>query len=170
MSTAIIVAIVAFVSTVLGASIGAVTNYILAVRRERSERDQDDRTRAIEIKRASRLIDLELAKAEALAKISLTKRYWVPNTDAELTTEAWQKHGGTVAPYLSDQAWNAVMVAFMAVEHIKGTRTLYLGGALRDLPISDKNAEGVDVMLRDVLIGREALAPFALSGDRTKTS
>ena len=37
MSTAIIVAIVAFVSAILGASISAVTNYILAVRRERAD-------------------------------------------------------------------------------------------------------------------------------------
>jgi hypothetical protein len=37
MSTTIIVAIVAFVSTILGASIVAVTNYILAVRRERAD-------------------------------------------------------------------------------------------------------------------------------------
>jgi hypothetical protein len=163
MSTAIIVAIVAFVSTTLGASIGAVTNYILAVRRERSDRDQDSQARAIEIKRAARLIDLELGKAQALARMSIAKRFWVPNPDAELSTEAWQKHGGTIAPYLSDQAWQAVMVAFMAVEHIKGSRALYLAGPLRELPISDENAAGVDPMLRDVTLGREALAPFALT-------
>jgi len=166
MSTAIIVAIVALVSTVVGATIGAATNYILAVRRERSERDQENRTRAVDIKRASRLIDLELAKAEALAKISITKRHWVPISDAELSAEAWQKHSGTIAPYLSDQAWQAVMIAFLALEHIKGTRAIYLAGALRDQPISDKSAEGVDVMLRDVALGREALGLFTTVGGK----
>ncbi|HXN20138.1 MAG TPA: hypothetical protein VN875_17500 [Candidatus Binatus sp.] len=163
MSTAIIVAIVAFVSTTLGATIGAVTNYVLAVRRERSERDQDRRARAIEIKRAVRLIDLELVRAQALASMAIKKRYWVPNPDAELSTDAWQKHDGTIAPYLSDQAWNAVTVAFMAVEHIKGSRALYLAGPLRELPISDENAAGVDPMLKDVTLGREALASFAFN-------
>ena len=38
---------------------------------------------------------------------------------------------------------------------------MYLADALRDLPISDESARGVDVMLRDVMRGREALAPFA---------
>jgi hypothetical protein len=161
MSTTIIVAIVAFASTILGASIVAVTNYILAVKRERADAAKDNRTRAVEVKRAARLIDMELAKAEALAKISITKRYWVPIPDAELSAEAWQKYGGNIAPDLSDQAWHAVTIAFIALEHVKGTRALYLAGALRDLPISDESAEGVDVMLRDVTRGREALAPFA---------
>jgi hypothetical protein len=169
MSTAIIVAIVAFVSTILGATIGAVTNYVLAVRRERSDRDQASRTLAIEIKRASRLIDLELKKAQALARISINKRYWVPNPDAELlTTEAWQDHGATIAPYLSDQAWQAVTLALMAAEHIKGSRASYLAGPLNELPISDELAAGVDPMLRDVTLGRDALAPYAFNqgGDR----
>jgi hypothetical protein len=166
MSTAIIVAIVAFVSTILGASIGAVTNYILAVRRERSDRDQESRAHAIELKRASRLVDLELAKAEALAKISITKRYWV--VDAEISTEVWQKYGGTIAPDLSNEAWHAVTKAVLAAEHIKGSLALYVGSVLRDLPISDKSVEGIDVMLRDVQLGREALAPFAVGGNRTQ--
>jgi hypothetical protein len=67
----------------------------------------------------------------------------------------------TITPDLSNQAWLAVMIAFQAVEHIKGARALYLSGVLRDLPISDKSIEGIDVMQRDVTRGREALAPFA---------
>jgi hypothetical protein len=161
MSTAIIVAIVAFASTILGASIVAVTNYILAVRREREDTAKDNRAHAIEVKRAARLIDMELGKAQALAEISLRKRYWVPIPDAELSAEAWQKYGGIIAPDLSDQAWHTVTIAFVALEHIKGSRAVYLAGALRDLPISDESAQGVDVMLRDVTRGREALAPFA---------
>jgi hypothetical protein len=69
-STAIIVAIVAFVSTILGASIGAVTNYVLAVRRERSDRARDSREHAIEVVRAALLLDSELAKAQALAALA----------------------------------------------------------------------------------------------------
>jgi hypothetical protein len=53
MSTAIIVAIVAFVSTILGACIGACTNYILAVRRELADTAKDGRVHAVEVKRAA---------------------------------------------------------------------------------------------------------------------
>jgi hypothetical protein len=158
MNTAIIVAIVALVSTIVGAAIAAATNYLLAARRERADREIDSHSHAIEVKRAARLLDMELAKAQALADISIRKRYWVAG--AELSTEAWQKYGGTIAPDLSNLAWHAITVAFLAVEHIEGSRALYVGGALHDRPISDGNAEGVAPMLRDVTLGREALAPF----------
>ena len=158
MNTAIIVAIVALVSTIVGAAIVAATNYLLAARRERADKETDSRSHAIEIKRAARLLDMELAKAQALATIAIEKRYWVDS--AELSTEAWQTYGGTIAPDLSNLAWHTVTVAFLAVGHIEGSRALYVGGALHDRPISDRNAEGVAPMLRDVTLGREALAPI----------
>lgn len=157
MDTAIIVAVVGVVSTIVGATIGAATTYVLAVRRERADRENERRNHAIDVKRATRLIDLELAQAAALADISITKRYWV---DYELSTEAWQRYCSIVAPDLSNEAWHAVTMAFMAVEHIKGSRALYVGGVLRDRPISDGNADGVAPMLKDVQLGRAALAPF----------
>jgi len=159
MNTAIVVAIVALVSTIVGATIGAATNYALAARRERADGERDSRNHAIEVKRAARLLDLELKKAEALADVSIRKRYWFAG--AVLSTEAWQKYGGIIAPDLSNHAWHAVAMAFMAVEHIEGARALYEGSPLRDRPISDDNADGVAPMLRDVTLGREALAPFA---------
>ena len=163
-NTAIIVAIVAFASTILGASVGAVTNYILAVRRERSERDQENRVHAVEVKRASRLIDLELSKAQATAEISITKKYWV---DAEISTEVWQNHCGTIAPDLSDEAWILVTTAFIAAEHIRTSRALYLEGPLADLPISDELTEVFSKMLRDIKEGRDALAPYAKMSRKT---
>jgi hypothetical protein len=166
MNTAIVVAIVALVSTIVGAAIAAATNYLLAARRERADREADSRSHAIEVKRAARLLDMELAKAQALADISIRKRYWVDG--AELSTEAWQKYGGTIAPDLSNLAWHSVTVAFLAVEHIEGSRVLYVGGALHDRPISDGNAEGVAPMLRDVTLGREALAPFVWDDPRLR--
>jgi len=159
MNTAIIVAIVALVSTIVGATIGAATNYVLAVRRERADERRESRDHAIEVKRAARLIDLELQLAQSLADISIEKRYWVE--DAELSTEAWQKYRGTIAPDLSNRAWHAVTIAFLAAEHIKGARAVTLAGVLRDRPISDDLAAQIAPMLRDVTRGREALAPFA---------
>lgn len=154
-SSEIIVAIVAFVSTILGATIGAVTNYILAVKREKADRDRDERIHEIEIKRAARLMSLELEKAYALAELAIKKRYWVP--DARVSTDVWQKYGSTIAPDLSYLDWRAVATAFMALEHINGTMALYLSGPLRDQPISDQSIGGVDIMQRDVKRGIESL-------------
>src|ERR1700722_13292445 len=163
MNIAIMVATVALVATIIGATIGATANYILAVRRERADTERDNRNHAIEVKREARLLDRELLLAQSLADILIEKRYWVQDT--ELSTEAWQKYGGTIAPDLSNEAWHAVTIAFVAVEHIKVSRALYLSGVLRDRPISEGHAEGVAPMLRDVTLGRGALAPFGRDPD-----
>jgi hypothetical protein len=157
--TAIIVAVVAFASTILGATVGAVTNYFIAVRRERSDREREDRVHAIEVKRASRLIDLELSKAEAVAHIAVKKRHWV--IAAEISTEVFQNHCGAIAPELSDEAWHLVTIAFLAAEHIKGGRDMQLEGVLRDQPVPDQLGEEISVMLMDIKRGREALAPYS---------
>jgi hypothetical protein len=154
------VAVVAFVSTVLGATIGALANYILAVRRERSERERDSRVHAVEVKRAARLIDLELLKAQSLAGIATNKRYWVPEPDAQISSDVWRQYAVTISAELSYQAWVLVAKAFQAAEHINGSRALQLSGVLRDQPISDDNAQAISVMQTDVIRGREALVPL----------
>jgi hypothetical protein len=101
----------------------------------------------------------ELSKAEALANIAITERHWV--VEAEISTEVWKNHGETIAPELSDNDWPLVARAFLAAEHIKCGRGLYLDDdLLRDQPISDQVAEQVSVMLQDIQRGREALVPY----------
>lgn len=123
MDTAIIVAIVALVSTIVGATIGAATTYVLAARGERVDRGIESGNHAIEVKRVARLLDLELHKAQGLPELAISKRYWV--ADTVLSTEAWEKYGSVVAPDLSNVAWNDVFIAFLAVGHIEGARTFY---------------------------------------------
>jgi len=171
MSTAIVVAIVALMSTIVGATIGAATNYALAVRRERADRERDSRNHAIEVKRAARLIDAELVRGHAAAQICVEKRHWWP-ADARLPTEAWQKYSSTIAPDLSDQAWRAVLIAVEALDNIRGARDLAvsLGGGVE--PLSDASADGFAPMLRDIELGRVALAPLVFdslpaSGDNS---
>ena len=76
MNTAIIVAIVALVSTIVGATIGDATNYFLAIRRERADKERDSLNHAIEVTRAARLIQAELLRAQAAAAICVDKRHW----------------------------------------------------------------------------------------------
>ena len=156
--TAIIVAIVALVST-----IGAVTNYVLAVRRERADSDKDNRSHAIEVRRAAGMIDAELLRAQAAAVICIEQRHWWSGDVQPLATEAWKKYSGIIAVDLSDQAWHEVIIAVEAIDHIRDARDRRVEAGLPiDDPISDGTAERLAPMLRDIRAGRSALAPFVL--------
>ncbi len=160
MNTATIVAIVALVSTFVGATIGAATNYLLAVKREKTGRRIEVRHHAIELKRAARLIDAELMRARSAARICIEERHWWSADVRELSTEAWQKYGDTVAPDLSDEAWFAILAAVEAVENIRSARGIFIDQRLGAHPISDAIAARLVPMLSDVELGRVALAPL----------
>jgi len=81
------------------------------VRRERSDKERDDRNHAVESERAARLIDAELSRGVTAARICVEKRHWWSGDVPQLSTEAWQKYSGAVAPDLSDQAWLAVRIS-----------------------------------------------------------
>lgn len=160
MSTAIIVAIVALMATIVGATIGAATNYALAVRRDHADEERDRRNHAIEVKRAARLIDAELHRAQTAAEICVEKRHWWSADVPQLTTEAWQKYDAILAPDLSDQAWLDLRVALEAVDNIRRFREITVDTGLVANAISDATAEQIVPVLRDIKSGRNALAPF----------
>lgn len=166
MSTAIIVAIVAMLSTIVGATIGAATTYILAVRRERADRERNSRSHAIEIKRAARLIDAELLRAQSAAAICVEKRRWWSVVVQPLSTEAWQKYNGTIDADLSNQAWLEIVIAAEAVENIRDVRIRCVADGLPLDAISDAIAEQISPILRDIARGRDALAPFVSDSHR----
>jgi hypothetical protein len=60
-------AIFGLVGVIVGGIITAGSSFVLAVRRERADRERDSRALAIEVKRAARLIDMELARVQAVA-------------------------------------------------------------------------------------------------------
>ena len=129
------------------------------MRRERTDRQRDNRNHAIEVKRAARLIDAELLRAQAAAHICIEKKHWW-SADVELSTEAWQKHSGTIAPDLSDRAWADVTMALEAVDHVRGARNAAVGAGLGTSAIPEATADQLAPMLRDIKLGRGALAPF----------
>lgn len=168
MDVAIFVAIVALVAAILGATIGAGTNYILAVRRERAGRERDDRNHAVEVKRAARLIDLELmwvwiaaGWVRAAANQRIEEKRWssaaVPLLP--LSTEARQKYIDTIAPDLSDEDWTSVTIALQAAETIR----VILGiPGDRAIAVPDDVAESLVPLLTNINKGRLGLAPYQL--------
>jgi hypothetical protein len=145
------------VGVIVGGIITAGSSFVLAVRRERADRERDSRALAIEVKRAARLIDMELARVQAVATYAIDKRSW---HDQNLSTEAWQKYGALIAPILSNEAWRDVLVAIAAAEYTEASRDEHQSGVLRDIPIPDDSAELITPKLEHVKRGREALAPL----------
>lgn len=135
-----------------------------------SPRDVSGQTRreslshAIEVKRAARLIQAELARAQAAASICVEKRHWWGRGVAQLSTEAWQKYSATIAPDLPYQAWVAVRIGVEAVDNIRMARDYAAEAGLEDNAISEEIAEKLAPMLRDIKLGSDALAPFVFSG------
>ena len=154
---AILVAIVALVSTITGATIGVATNYLIA----RSDRVRDDRLHAIKVKRAARLIDAELTRAEAAAEIAIEKRHWWSTDVPDLSTEVWRKYSGTIAADLSDLAWGALIVAIESVDNIRSARANAIEAGLVAVDISDEIAATLARMRSDLTRGRDALAPYS---------
>jgi hypothetical protein len=154
-ATAIIVAGIGLFGVLVGGMITAGANFVLAVRRERVEAQRDRRSNAIEVKRASRLIVLELSGAEVSAKICVEKRRWWVDPNIQLKTEAWRKYGDVLAPALSDAEWRAVSIAFVAVQQLLSNTEITV------LEITDTLAAGISIMLRDIQNGRLALEPYA---------
>jgi hypothetical protein len=159
--TPILVAIVALVSTITGAVIGAATNYVIAARKERSDRARDDRLHTIEVKRAARLIDAELTRAEAAAEIALEKRRWWSTDVPDLSTEVWRKYSGTIAADLSDRAWADIIVAIESLDNLRSARANANEAGLGAVDISDAIAATLAPMRSDLTRGRDALAPYS---------
>lgn len=95
-------------------------------------------------------------RALAAAHICVEKKHWW-SADVQLTTEAWQKYQSVLALELSDSDWNAVAIAFEAVDNL---RTI---GASRLVPganqqITETTADQIAPVHRDIMRGIEALA------------
>lgn len=124
MIVGIISAISGLVGVIVGGIITAVSNFLLYQKREKTERKRDRRNRVVEITRASRLIDADLSWAQAAANICVEKRHWWSAVTPPLTVEGWQQYRGIIAPELSNNAWQAVIVAVEAVHHLNTARDL----------------------------------------------
>ncbi|MFO7556430.1 MAG: hypothetical protein R6W88_14615 [Desulfobacterales bacterium] len=122
-------AIIGFIGVIVGAIIVAGSNYLIASKRERADTQKENRNHVIEIKRASRLIDADLSRANAAAKICVEKRHWWSADAYPLTIEGWQQYRGIIAPELSYNAWVTVRVAVEAVDNLKTARDISINFA-----------------------------------------
>lgn len=159
----IISAISGLVGVIVGGIITAVSNYLLYQNREKTERKRDRRNCVIEIKRASRLIDADLLRAQAAANICVEKRHWWSADAPPLTVEGWQQYRSIIAPELSNNAWLAVCIAVEAVYNLKSARDLSIKFAEQSeadlIAMTKKLAEEVeDIQTGLTVISKETTA------------
>jgi hypothetical protein len=141
------------------AIVSALVTYIAGLKMQRDRWRREDqlasRDRAIEIKRAARLISAELLRFQVAADNFVESKDWY--SVAELTTEAWENHRDIIAKGLSESDWNAVLIAVQAAEDL-----LTIKGMQGDQPgdIDEAMAEGILRIHRDIEAGRSSLAPY----------
>jgi hypothetical protein len=164
---AIIVAAISFLGVFVGSiitgGITAYTSYIVAGRQEAAQAEKDSRARGNELTTAARLIGAELLLAETAAKICVEKkRWWSP--DVKLTMEAWQKYRSVIAAELPYTDWNAVVIAFVAVDNLMAV----VGDSRPTGELTDTTTEKIAPILRDMDRGLLALTPHAVDIPRPR--
>jgi hypothetical protein len=152
MEVPILVAIISVSGTLLGTVVGGsmVTwgNYFLARRRER-----------LEFRTACRLISAELQANGHTAGFALgQKRWW--RSDEELGAEAWKQFQNVLAPHLPYDAWQDLLLAVRAVNHVNR-----LAGAPRppDKPdeiFLEETVTALTLFLKDIETGHVSLRPY----------
>src|SRR5712692_3275707 len=103
---------------IIGGCITAISSYILDERREQREYARERRVRAIAVRTAARLIELDMRVAFAFAKVSLERKQWLGSPPKPLSEENWQSYRAVLAPELSQSDWLALVLGARQVDSI----------------------------------------------------
>lgn len=150
----VIPALFGLLGVIIGGIITAGANYLLDRRRELTANRRDERDHAIEVKRAARLIDIEILRVAASLKIVIDSKHW---SNAKPTTEAWQKYGAVIAPVLSYFDWLTVVKAIMAIDSIEWSN-------VPPGTVSDELAAVFVPLFDQMMAAGRVLAPFCETG------
>jgi hypothetical protein len=148
-------AIVALVGTLIGATIGAATNYVVAVRKEKADAKEAARKQKIEVKRAARLLRLEIYQTRQTISAALALRKGPE--ESWVTLDAWKLYASVVAAEFPLDTWDAVVGAYWDMKlfdlFVKRTPNADLNVGQRDVELRN--------FMRRIEEGQNALAPWA---------
>lgn len=134
----IVGALIALVSGLLGATIGAWTNFLLAKHKEKSDFATEQRKNKFETKRAARLIYMDYLNAWGFLDGQIQAVKWSPlNCEAS----AWKLYSQVLAPAVSDEDWHILYMAEISIRHVLFSRTIAEKNGLIDDSISAKSLE-----------------------------
>jgi hypothetical protein len=175
----------ALAAVLLGAIITGAVTFWVARRKERADIAAEHQRHVVEVRRAARLIDADLAIAETAARTSIESRRWW-YTSQTLTSEGWQPRREVIASEMSESAWQSVIVAGIAINDLQSARddilkinraqmaidpaTAAVVKTADDLgldflypttaQIPDDQAARIEPILKHLQAGRAALAPL----------
>ena len=151
-NVALIVAFVALVATIIGATIGAITTYILARRLERADKVKA----AIEVKRAARLIGLELLWIRTVAKRFIEEKKWPSDIPIHtLPPEVRQKYLDAIAPNLPSEAWVSLTIALQSADTFR-----MILEKTKTITVPDTLAQSIVPLLANMKQGGRDLFPY----------
>lgn len=133
-NTALLVGVVAFVATILGATIGALSNYFIARQKQKDDLAIKRDERAFEGKRAARLIYADLLVAYAIVKSTTQDGVW---NLALFENESWSKYSHILAPIVSSDDWVYFNNSQIAISHAIAMRRMAIDSKSTQTPLGD---------------------------------
>ena len=115
------IAWLALAGVLVGALITGGFTFWVASRKEKADTAAERRRNEVEVRRAARLVDIDLRTAEVAARIGAEEKEWWYMVQP-LTSTGWKQYRNVIASELSADAWQVVSVAFMAVDHLQWIR------------------------------------------------
>jgi hypothetical protein len=114
-------ALLGLVGVLTGAFISGGFNYAVARRKQRVDETAARKRRALEVRRAARLIDDDLVIAVAAARWTIENKLWFGQP---LTSIAWQQYRETLASgtEVSGNGWRSLMVATLTIDQLQSER------------------------------------------------
>jgi hypothetical protein len=111
-------ALIGLLGVFVGGLITAGANFILTVRKERTDEAREAANREREVKRAARLVGLELAQASDKWGLAIKLQAFLDAGEI-IKTEVWDAHKTILAGHLPIEDWNALAEGFRTISQVE---------------------------------------------------
>jgi hypothetical protein len=165
-SLALVLAGIAVVGTLAGGFVGMWGATQVERKRQEFQREQDVQAERAQAMKIARILDGELAVADALLIASVEKhnRVW-PAFLIVPDETIWIELRGDVALFLDSHAWLAVKIGFMALRDLREMSAGHRAVGYDDTKdLSPKFRAHYDPVILHIRAAREALYPLAYPG------
>jgi hypothetical protein len=140
-------AIFGLVGVIIGAFAAGLGDYLLETRRESRM-----------IRRAARLLQLELEEARDFIRDSLDRTRWIAEPERVLSNEVWFQHRDAFASVEDAELWSAVSNGFIAIAGIRRMNRNAPPGT--DLDPGGERAEDAEAGMGPIQLALEQLRSF----------
>ena len=111
-------ALIGLLGVFVGGLITAGATFILTVRKERTDEAREAANREREVKKAARLVGLELAQANDKWGLAIKLQAFL-DAGKIIKTEVWDAHKAILAEHLPIEDWNALSGGFRTISQVE---------------------------------------------------